>query len=71
MIDKADDDLGTVSGTKLDGYQLRMTVSVRERGARQLIVRALEQTQGNRTHAAKLLELSHRALLYKIKDYGV
>ena len=38
---------------------------------RELILRALEQTQGNRTHAAKLLELSHRALLYKIKDYGV
>jgi DNA-binding NtrC family response regulator len=38
---------------------------------RELILRALEQTQGNRTHAAKLLDLSHRALLYKIKDYGI
>ncbi|EDM74726.1 two component, sigma54 specific, transcriptional regulator, Fis family protein [Plesiocystis pacifica SIR-1] len=37
----------------------------------ELISRALDQTGGNRTHAAKLLELSHRALLYKIKDYGV
>ena len=36
---------------------------------RELIARALEQTQGNRTHAAKLLDLSHRALLYKIKEY--
>ncbi|MFK7897506.1 MAG: sigma-54-dependent transcriptional regulator [Myxococcota bacterium] len=36
-----------------------------------LIRRALEQTDGNRTHAAKLLEISHRALLYKIKDYGI
>jgi two-component system response regulator AtoC len=36
-----------------------------------LIRRALEQTGGNRTHAAKLLEISHRALLYKIKDYGI
>jgi|SRR5690554_296512 len=34
-----------------------------------LIRRALEKTGGNRTHAAKLLEISHRALLYKIKDY--
>ncbi|MFP4597481.1 MAG: sigma-54-dependent transcriptional regulator, partial [Persicimonas sp.] len=34
-----------------------------------LIRRALEKTGGNRTKAAKLLELSHRALLYKIKDY--
>ena len=36
-----------------------------------LIRRALEQTKGNRTQAAKLLEISHRALLYKIKDYGI
>ncbi|MGB5349490.1 MAG: sigma-54 dependent transcriptional regulator [Polyangiales bacterium] len=36
-----------------------------------LIQRALEKTGGNRTAAAKLLEISHRALLYKIKDYGI
>jgi two-component system response regulator AtoC len=36
-----------------------------------LIRRALEATDGNRTHAAKLLEISHRALLYKLKDYGI
>jgi two-component system response regulator AtoC len=36
-----------------------------------LIRRALAQTQGNRTAAAKLLEISHRALLYKIKEYGI
>lgn len=36
-----------------------------------LIRRALEKTKGNRTAASKLLEISHRALLYKIKDYGV
>ena len=38
---------------------------------RQLIVRALEQTGGNRTHAARLLEISHRALLYKLKEYDL
>jgi two-component system response regulator AtoC len=37
----------------------------------QFIRKALESTGGNRTHAAKLLEISHRALLYKIKDYGI
>jgi two-component system response regulator AtoC len=36
-----------------------------------LIRRALEKTKGNRTAAAKVLEISHRALLYKIKDYGI
>lgn len=43
VIDKADAGLGTVSGTKLDGYQLRMTVTVRPRGDGQLIVRANAQ----------------------------
>jgi len=35
------------------------------------IRRALRSTDGNRTHAAKLLGISHRALLYKIKEYGL
>jgi two-component system response regulator AtoC len=36
-----------------------------------VIQRALRATGGNRTHAARLLGISHRALLYKIKDYGL
>ncbi len=36
-----------------------------------LIRRALVKTRGNRTRAAELLEISHRALLYKIKDYRI
>lgn len=36
---------------------------------RELIRRALKKTGGNRTHAARLLEISHRALLYKLKEY--
>jgi two-component system, NtrC family, response regulator AtoC len=38
---------------------------------RRLIQRALQETGGNRTRAARLLDLSHRALLYKIKEYGL
>jgi len=37
----------------------------------QLIRTALARTSGNRTRAAELLELSYRALLYKIKEYGI
>ena len=37
----------------------------------QLIRAALQRTGGNRTRAAELLELSYRALLYKIKEYGI
>ncbi len=36
-----------------------------------LIKKALRKTKGNHTHAAKLLEISHRALLYKIKEYEI
>jgi two-component system, NtrC family, response regulator AtoC len=36
-----------------------------------LIRRALTKTKGNRTRAAEVLEISHRALLYKIKDYQI
>ena len=45
VIDKADNVLGTVSATKVDGYELRLTVSVRPRSATQLLVRANAQYQ--------------------------
>lgn len=38
---------------------------------RDLIRRALEKTRNNKTKAAEILEISHRALLYKIKNYGL
>lgn len=44
VIDKADLDLGTVSATKLSGYALRMTVSVRPGASgKNMIVRASAQ----------------------------
>jgi two-component system response regulator AtoC len=45
----------------------RATRALEER----LIRAALERTGGNRTRAAQLLDLSYRALLYKIKEYGL
>ena len=54
------------------GDELDLSVKRRiESLERSLIARALEQTRGNRTRAARLLDLSHRALLYKIKEYGL
>ena len=38
---------------------------------KRLIKQALERTGGNKTRAADLLELSSRALLYKIREYGL
>lgn len=44
VIDKADLDLGTVSATKLSGYNLRMTISVRlGSSGKNMIVRANAQ----------------------------
>ncbi len=49
-------------------------LSIKKHGAaleRRLIAKALERTGGNKTRAAELLELSSRALLYKIRDYNL
>lgn len=40
VLDEADSILGTVTATKMDRYALRVTVSVRPRGEKQLLVRA-------------------------------
>jgi two-component system, NtrC family, response regulator AtoC len=55
------------SGAPLDLSVKRRTEDLE----RTLIKEALERTRGNRTRAAKVLDLSHRALLYKIRDYGL
>ena len=43
VIDKADAELGIVTATKLSGYQIRMTVTVRPKSAEQMLVRANAQ----------------------------
>jgi len=40
VIDKADYDLATITATKLQDYEIRMTVTVRERDSERLSVRA-------------------------------
>jgi two-component system response regulator AtoC len=49
-------------------------LSVKRHGARMekhLIQLALDRTGGNRTQAAELLDLSPRALRYKVQEYGI
>jgi len=53
VVDKADLELGTISATKLSGYQLRMTVTVRPRGEKQLLVRANAQYQNKAVEEPK------------------
>ncbi len=38
---------------------------------KQFIIRVLESVGGNRTKAAKIMNISHRTLLYKLKEYGI
>lgn len=48
--------------------------AVREATARverELIVRALEKTQGNVTHTARLLQISRKSLQTKMKELGL
>ena len=59
---------GRRASDRPDSLSIKSAAQAMERS---LIARALERTAGNRTHAAKLLEISHRALLYKLKEYGI
>ena len=51
-----------------DSLSIPRAVEATERA---LIEAALERTAGNRTHAARLLEVSQRSLINKIKQYAI
>ena len=61
-------DRRTSTGTVFEKLSLKDAQKVVEE---KLISRALAETGGNRTRAAKLLEISHPSLLTKIKVYGI
>ncbi len=50
------------------GFSLK---KAKEELEKRMITKALIETSGNRTHAAKLLEISHPSLLSKIKSYKI
>ena len=54
--------------TVFEGLSLKDAQKVVEK---KLISQALDETGGNRTRAARLLEISHPSLLTKIKAYGI
>ncbi len=58
---------GVMSGIT-GGLSLKVAQRVLEE---EMIGEALKETHGNRSKAARLLEISYRALLYKIKEYGL
>jgi two-component system response regulator AtoC len=61
---------GGQAGAEIEGDNLSIKQAERVMEI-DLIRKALERTGGNRTQAAKVLEISHRALLYKLKEYGL
>ena len=66
-------ELGAKSGKDkiddfFDGYSLKAARRIVEE---ELITRALKATNGNRTRAAQILEISHPSLLSKIKAYNI
>jgi two-component system response regulator AtoC len=60
-------DSGNISGG-FDGHSLKEAQKMLEK---EMIIKALEATGGNRTKASKLLDISHPSLLAKIKNYNL
>ncbi|MGE0085126.1 MAG: helix-turn-helix domain-containing protein [Desulfococcaceae bacterium] len=53
---------------EFEGYSLKEAQKIMEK---QMIVKALAATGGNRTHATQLLEISYPSLLTKMKSYNI
>ncbi|MBW1726070.1 MAG: sigma-54-dependent Fis family transcriptional regulator [Deltaproteobacteria bacterium] len=51
-----------------EGYSLKAAQKILEK---KMIIRSLKATAGNRTKAARMLEISHPSLLSKIKTYNI
>ena len=65
-------DLEAMPGTAIESVSLKHIARRAAHAAeREVILRTLERTEWNRVRAAKLLEISYRALLYKIKNFGL
>jgi two-component system response regulator AtoC len=56
------------TSAEADGYSIK---SARRGLERRLILEALQATDGNRTRAARLLEISHPSLLSKMRLYDI
>ncbi len=58
----------TLSNELMEGFSVK---EAQKRLEKQLIIKALTATRGNRTKATQLLEISHPSLLSKIKAYNI
>src|SRR5438270_126161 len=65
-------DGGNKTGTDSSGGGLKsLSRSAKDEAEATAITQALEQTNWNRKQAAALLKISYKALLYKIRQYGI
>jgi two-component system, NtrC family, response regulator AtoC len=61
-----------LGGVQTDGlFEGHSLKTARKLMEKKLITKALKKTEGNRTRAARLLEISHPSLLSKIKTYNI
>jgi DNA-binding NtrC family response regulator len=58
-------------GGETGGGLKSLARSAKEESEGEAIRQALEQTNWNRKQAAALLQISYKALLYKIRQYGI
>jgi DNA-binding NtrC family response regulator len=59
------------AGAEGDGGLKSLARSAKDEAEAEAIARALEETNWNRKQAAALLKISYKALLYKIRQYGI
>ena len=62
---------GESSRTSDSGGLKSLGRSAKDEAEALAITRALEQTNWNRKQAAAILQISYKALLYKIRQYGI
>src|SRR5947199_569223 len=63
---------GNPSGQRTDPGGLKsLARSAKDEAEAEAITKALEQTNWNRKQAAAILQISYKALLYKIRQYGI
>ena len=62
---------GATGATDEAGGLKSLARSAKDEAEAEAITRALEQTNWNRKQAAAVLKISYKALLYKIRQYGI
>src|SRR5213076_2079138 len=59
------------SGSETSGGLKSLARSAKDEAEGEAIAKALDETNWNRKQAAALLQISYKALLYKIRQYGI